>query len=209
MSVPRIAIFGSGNGSNMQAIVDTMHPHRLKVAAVFCDQPNAKLISRAAQAHIPCTFPEDTRWSDTELWQHAQSVLSQPLDLVVLAGFMRIIPDAIIQRHASRVLNIHPSLLPAYRGKDALQRAHEAGESQVGVTVHVVVPEVDAGPILAQVAIDVRPGESVHDLEQRIHAVEHILYPATVEAYLKRGSFAAPQPFSLAELGIADKIRTL
>ncbi len=169
---------GSGNGSNFEVLVHTLRPYGVLFSGMFCDRPGARIIERARRVGVPVVQPSlEAAGSRRKLNDAVEIFLSQTFDLLVLAGYMRILPPRIVVPYAGRVLNLHPSLLPAFPGINVIQKAYDAGVSETGVTVHLVDEGVDTGPILAQIRVPMFPGESVEQLEERIHLVEHQLYP--------------------------------
>ncbi len=186
MSKPfRIAVFASGSGSNFQAIVDAVHQHKLDVTIelLVCDQPKAKVIERAEQAGIPQFVFKAKDYPSREAYeQEIVQVLEQKkVDLIVLAGYMRIITSTLVEPYYGRMINIHPSLLPSFPGLNATGQAYDYGVKLTGVTVHYVDGGMDTGPIIAQREVTIEEGESLEALEQRIHAVEHKLYPQVIQ----------------------------
>ncbi len=172
-----IVILISGRGSNMQAIVEAGLP--LRIAAVISNDTDADGLAYAQQKGIATAVvdhrPHATRAAfDQELMRRIESYTP---DLVVLAGFMRILSDDFVQHYAGRLINIHPSLLPAFPGLATHRRALEAGVKIHGCTVHFVTPVVDHGPIVAQAAIAVNSRDSVHTLAARVLQQEHLIYP--------------------------------
>ena len=173
----RIAVLASGRGSNLQAILDAIADGRLaaELAGVFSDKPGAHALERV---------PESLRWSadarsfpfreafDAAL---ADAVDAVAPDWIVCAGYMRILGADFVRRFRGRLLNIHPSLLPKYRGLHTHRRALEAGDTEHGVSVHFVVPELDAGAVIAQARIPVLPGDSPDTLAERLLPHEHRL----------------------------------
>lgn len=180
VSGSRIAVLASGRGSNLQALLDAIDAGRLpgRIAGVFSDRPAAPALQRV---------PPALRWSrdarsyaqradfDAEL---ADAVAAARPDWVVCAGYLRILGDAFIDRFRGRLLNIHPSLLPAYRGLRTHARALDAGEREHGASVHFVVPELDAGAVIAQARVPVHPGDDAGALAARVLQVEHPLLVA-------------------------------
>ena len=183
----RVAILFSGSGSNMVALIDSMtgdHPARPVVA--LCNTPDAPGFAKAEARGVP-----------TELVDHRdfkgdrpafEAVMIRTLeryapDIICFAGFMRILTDDFISRWQGRMINIHPSLLPKYRGLDTHARAIEAGEAEAGCTVHEVTLELDDGPILGQARVPVRPGDTAEVLAARVLEQEHRLYPAVLRRY--------------------------
>ncbi len=175
----RLAVMASGAGTNLQALLDAEAAGRLggQIAAVLSDRPGAGALERARAAGKPAILLRPAGdWDRAVLDELARW---QP-DLVVLAGFMRLLGPAVVAAYQNRILNIHPSLLPAFPGKDAPRRALEHGVKVTGCTVHFVDEGVDTGPILLQAAVPVRDGDDPQTLHRRIQRVEHRLYPAAV-----------------------------
>jgi phosphoribosylglycinamide formyltransferase-1 len=178
----RLAVLVSGRGSNLQAILDAIGAGSLdaEIAGVFSDRPGAAALQRVA---APLRWSADakafaTREAfDAEL---ADAVAAANPDWVVCAGYMRILGDAFVERFRGRLLNIHPSLLPKHRGLHTHRRALEAGDREHGASVHFVVPELDAGAVVAQARIAVEPGDTPERLAQRLLPREHALYVAVL-----------------------------
>lgn len=184
-----IAIFASGNGSNFEAIVSACREgtiHALPALCV-CDLPGAPVIERAQRLGIPLAMVSPRDFPDKSAFEnHILSLLAEyGIDLICLAGYMRIVGAPILNRYRGRILNIHPSLLPDYKGAHAIRDAFEAGESRFGVTVHHVVEEVDEGKIIAQEAFNFK-GDNIEQLETRIHSVEHTLYPRVISDIIRK-----------------------
>lgn len=181
-----IVILISGRGSNMQAIVEAAIPGA-HIAAVIANRPDAAGLAWAAERGIATVALDHKQYAsreafDTELAARIDSF--QP-DLVVLAGFMRILTPAVTQHYAGRMFNIHPSLLPAFPGLHTHQRAIDAGCKLAGCTVHFVTAELDHGPIVFQAAVPVLDDDTETSLAQRVLAEEHRLYPAAVQAFVE------------------------
>jgi phosphoribosylglycinamide formyltransferase-1 len=166
----RVAILISGRGSNMDALIAaTKQPdYPAEIALVLSNVPTAAGIEHARQMGIATAVVE--RAVQAELEAHR-------IDIVCLAGFLRLLTPFLVRQWDGRMLNIHPALLPAFKGLDTHARALEAGAKQHGATVHFVVPEMDAGPILAQAAVPVLPDDTEATLAARVLAAEHQLYP--------------------------------
>jgi phosphoribosylglycinamide formyltransferase-1 len=178
----RTAILISGRGSNMTALIEAARdPHYpAEIALVVSNRPDAAGLQRAAEAGIATAIVDHTRYGkDREGFERAlQDVLiAHRIEIVCLAGFMRLLTPWLIAQWPNRILNIHPALLPAFKGLDTHRRAIEAGVSEHGATVHFVVPEMDSGPIIAQGRVAVLPGDSEEALAARVLAVEHRIYP--------------------------------
>jgi len=184
----QVAVLASGSGSNFEALVLASRRGELggDVSTLLCDQPAALVMERAKRlgvdAHVLPTGRFRTRLADERPW--IEALESRRIDLVVLAGFMRRLHADFLAAYEGRVLNIHPSLLPAFPGRRAIRDAWEHGVRVTGCTVHLVTDEVDGGPILDQEAVTIADGEPLDRLEARIHEAEHRLYPRTVRRFL-------------------------
>lgn len=183
----RIGVMISGRGSNLAAVLRAKDRRELsaEVAVVLSDQPTAMGLDFARQANIPIEIVErKPKERSSEAFNEAllHTLLPYKLDLIVLAGFMRIITASFIDGFDRKVLNIHPSLLPAFKGANAQRLALEAGASESGCTVHFVTPDVDSGPIVAQARVPVLGGDTIETLSARILAEEHKILPAAIEA---------------------------
>lgn len=179
----RIAILISGRGSNMQAILDAGLP--VEVAAVVSNNPDARGLEIARSRGLTTATVNHRDYPDRHAFDTAlaERLAGFRPDLVVLAGFMRILTENFIARFAGRILNIHPSLLPAFPGVDTHRRAIEAGVRLHGCTVHFVTPAVDHGPIVIQAAVPVRPDDDEARLASRVLEQEHRIYPLAVRWY--------------------------
>jgi phosphoribosylglycinamide formyltransferase-1 len=184
----RLAVFASGAGSNFEALAQAGARAELggDIVALLCDQPGAPVIERARRFGIEAlVLPSPrhrSRLDDEAPWLHA--LQERQVSVVLLAGFMRRLHATLLDPYAGRMLNIHPSLLPAFKGLDAIGQAYRAGVNVTGCTVHMVEDALDAGPILAQAEVERRADETLEQLEARIHAAEHALYPGTVRRFL-------------------------
>jgi len=180
----RIVILVSGRGSNAQAIVQRCAAERwpAQVVAVVGNRPGAAAFEVAAQHGIATALVDHRLHASREGFdaELARVIDGFAPDLVLLAGFMRILGDGFVQRHAGRLLNIHPSLLPAFTGLHTHRRAIEAGCKLAGATVHFVTPTLDHGPIIAQAVVPVLAGDTPEALSDRVLAAEHRLYPLAV-----------------------------
>lgn len=187
----KLAVFCSGFGSNFQALIDSIEAGKLKaeIAVMVCDKPGAFALSRAKKHEIPVLLFDPKSFPSREASERmiVSALKSQGVELIVLAGFMRILTPYFIGAYKGKILNIHPSLLPAFKGAHAIRDAFEAGVKETGVTVHGVVEEVDAGPILSQVKVPVSAGDTVETLEKKIHEAEHKLYPQAVQDFIRKG----------------------
>ena len=183
----RVAIFISGGGSNMVSLVDSMTgDHPARPCLVISNQPDAGGLAKASAKGIPTAvvdhrpFKGDRAAFEAEL---ARVVDAARPDILCLAGFMRVLTEGFVSRYAGRMLNIHPSLLPKYRGLHTHARALEAGDAEHGCTVHEVTPELDDGPILGQARVPVLPGDTPDSLAARVLVEEHKLYPAVLRRF--------------------------
>ncbi|MEA9555279.1 phosphoribosylglycinamide formyltransferase [Xanthomonas nasturtii] len=179
----RLAVLASGRGSNLQAILDAIASGRLhaEVVGVFSDRPQAPALQKMEAACRWSASPRD--FADRNAFDAALGdaiAVVQP-DWVICAGYMRILGEPLVRRFAGRMLNIHPSLLPKYRGLHTHARALEAGDTEHGASVHLVVPELDAGSVIAQARVPVLPGDSAEQLAARVLAREHPLLLATLD----------------------------
>jgi phosphoribosylglycinamide formyltransferase 1 len=195
--VKNIVILISGTGSNMAAIVEASHQQRwrerfgLKVSAVISNKSNASglnwLRAHSAFSDIQTEVLEHTQFETREAFDQVlmQRIDLHAPDLVVLAGFMRILTPGFVAHYAGRLMNIHPSLLPAFTGLNTHQRAIDAGCKFAGATVHQVTAELDHGQILAQAVVPVLAGDTADTLAARVLTQEHLIYPAAVAAFFK------------------------
>lgn len=179
----RIVVLISGRGSNLRALVEARLP--LTVAAVISNRPEAAGLAFAAEHGIATQVMDHTGYVGREAFDAAlgDAIESHAPDLVVMAGFMRLLTPGFIARFAGRLLNIHPALLPAFTGLDTHARAIERGCRVHGCTVHGVTADMDAGPIVAQAAVPVLPDDTEAQLAARVLAEEHRLYPAVLQAW--------------------------
>jgi phosphoribosylglycinamide formyltransferase-1 len=183
-----IAVFASGQGGNFEALARAEREGTLggEIAALFCDVSTAPVCERARLLGVEVVTPPvgrfRTRLEDEAPWLAALD--QRGIGTLALAGFMRRLHAGILDAYRDRILNIHPSLLPAFPGLDAIARAHQHGVKVTGCTVHLVEAGLDDGPILAQVPVEVGEGESLESLTARMHVAEHALYPATLRRFL-------------------------
>ena len=179
-----LGILISGRGSNLQAIIDAIASGQLeaRIAVVISNRAGAAGLSRAAGAGIETLVLPHKGYADRADYDRALAgeLKARGVELVCLAGFMRLLSAAFIDQFPGGVLNIHPALLPAFPGLDAQKQAFDHGVKVAGATVHLVTPELDAGPIVLQEAIGVEEGDTAETLAERILAVEHRLYPRAI-----------------------------
>jgi phosphoribosylglycinamide formyltransferase-1 len=181
MARKRTAILISGRGSNMAALVEAAADKSFpaEIALVASNRPQAQGLVTAREASIAAAVVDHTRFASREAFEHAlQAVLDEHrIELVCLAGFMRLLTPWLVGQWQGRMLNIHPALLPAFKGLHTHEQALAAGVKQHGATVHFVVPEMDSGPIVLQEAVDVLPDDTAETLARRVLAAEHRIYP--------------------------------
>lgn len=178
-----VVVLISGSGSNLQALIDSCGPgNPLRISAVISNRADAYGLKRAAAAGIPTRTLDHKLFADRESFDRAliESIDGFGAELVVLAGFMRILSSGFVRHYAGRLLNIHPSLLPKFKGLHTHQRALDAGESEHGCSVHFVTEELDGGPVVVQAVLPITSSDSAENLAQRVHTLEHRIYPLAV-----------------------------
>lgn len=179
-----IVVLISGSGTNLQAIIDAINANKVNasIKAVISNRPNVKGLERAAQAGITTETLDHQAFDNRESFDTALQKLidSYNPQLVVLAGFMRILTDNFVNHYQGRMLNIHPSLLPEFTGLNTHQRVLDAGRSEHGVSVHFVTNELDSGPLVLQAVIPVNQNDTAESLQARVHTQEHIIYPMAI-----------------------------
>lgn len=181
----RVAILISGRGSNMRALVDLAQNY--DVVLVASNKPSAPGLEWARE-HGLQTWAHDSKGLEKEAYDRILSTALEEhrVGTVALAGFMRILSPWFVQRWAGRIVNIHPSLLPKYRGLDTHARAIESGDELSGCSVHLVTEELDAGGVLGQAEVEIEPGDTPATLEQRVLGAEHRLYPRVLNEFVTR-----------------------
>jgi len=183
-----IVILISGRGSNMVSIVEAIKAENLPitVSAVISNRPNAPGIEFAKQANIPTAVINHQAFESRETFDQALAaeIDTYSPNLVVLAGFMRILTTEFVEHFANRLVNIHPALLPKFKGLNTHQRAIDAGETEHGASVHIVTPELDDGPVVMQARVPVLAGDTEETLAARVLEQEHKLYPAAINQLL-------------------------
>ncbi|ENX33534.1 phosphoribosylglycinamide formyltransferase [Acinetobacter colistiniresistens] len=177
----RIAVLVSGNGSNLQALIDANLSGQ--IIGVLSNKADAYALQRAENANIATAVISHKDYPNRESFDEAmhQQLLAWQVDLVILAGFMRILTPSFVSNWQGKMLNIHPSLLPVYKGINTHQRVLNTGDRLHGCTVHFVTAELDAGQSIAQSAIQVSVHDNVESLARRVHELEHFIYPQVAE----------------------------
>ena len=180
-----IAVFVSGRGTNLQSIIDAIESGKLdaEIKLVISNRSKAYALKRCEKHGIPYEVIPSKNYKDPKEWGKAliEAVKKSGAELIVLAGFMKIVPPNFIEAFENRIINIHPSLLPAFRGLDAQKQAFDYGVTITGCSVHLVTPELDAGPIIAQAAVPVLPNDTAQTLANRILEHEHRIYPQVIQ----------------------------
>ncbi|QNH03668.1 phosphoribosylglycinamide formyltransferase-1 [Ectopseudomonas composti] len=179
-----VVVLISGSGSNLQALIDSVahDGNPARIAAVICNRAGAYGLERAEQAGITTGLLDHKQFDGREAFDAAliQTIDAHQPDLVVLAGFMRILTPGFVQHYAGRLLNIHPSLLPKHKGLHTHQRALEAGDTEHGCSVHFVTEELDGGPLVVQAVLPIKADDTAESLARRVHQQEHQIYPLAV-----------------------------
>jgi len=184
-----LVVLISGSGSNLQSIIDAAaNDLPVEIRAVISNRADAYGLTRASEAGIATAVLDHTAYADRPSYDAALQELidSYAPELVVLAGFMRILGDEFVRHYEGRMMNIHPSLLPKYRGLHTHARAIEAGDREAGCTVHLVTPELDAGPILLQARVPVLENDTPESLATRVLEQEHRIYPEAIRLFAEK-----------------------
>lgn len=193
LTTMRVVILGSGRGSNAEALLRAQAEGRLgraRVVQIFADVPNAGILAHGPRYGVPASYldpaPFKTKLEGAGEDRYIAAIAACQPDLVVLAGFMRVLKPGFLHAFAGKIVNLHPSLLPSFPGLDAIGQAWRRGVKVTGCTVHYVTPEVDGGPIIDQAAVRIEAGDTLESLAAKVHAAEHALLP-TVIARLSAG----------------------
>lgn len=183
-----LAVFASGRGSNFSAIARAIKQNKIKakLRILVCDQPQALVIKRAQTLGVRVVLVKREDFSSRLDFEAAiiQRLKDYKIDLIVLAGFMRLLSPDFVKRYRNRILNIHPSLLPAFKGAQAIRDAFDSGVNSTGVTVHFIDEEVDHGPVILQQKIKISSKDTLASLEKRVHSLEHKLYPQAIKLFI-------------------------
>ena len=210
----KICVLISGNGSNLQAIIDEVAAKRLNatITGVISNRPGAYGLERASQAGIESVCLDHTTFEDRDSYDSALKAQIEAFgaDCVVLAGFMRILTPEFVNHFSGKLVNIHPSLLPKYKGLNTHQRAIDNGDKEHGVSVHFVTPELDGGPVLIQSRVPVFEDDSASDLAERVQEQERRIYPLVLSWFsagrlMMRNNKAVLDDQELPESGYASE----
>lgn len=181
----RLAIFASGTGSNYQAIDQAIKTGKLdaEIVLLVCDQPEAKVIEKAEQNQLASFVFNPKEYQDKQVFEMeiVSELQARHVDWIILAGYMRLVGPTLLDEYEKRIINIHPSILPAFPGLDAIGQALDAGVKLSGVTIHYVDSGMDTGEIIAQEAVPVKQGMTKTDLQTAIQQIEYELYPKTIQ----------------------------
>jgi phosphoribosylglycinamide formyltransferase-1 len=184
----KLALFASGNGSNFQAIINEIEAGNLdaEIAALVTDKPDCFAVQRAKNHNIPVFSFDPKNYTSKEEYEKeiAFYLIEKNVSLLVLAGYMRLIGDVLLKAFPNRIINIHPALLPAFPGKNGIQQAYQYGVKIFGVTVHYVDAGMDTGKIIAQECFKADGTETLAEIEQKTHTIEHHLYPKVIKEIL-------------------------
>ncbi|MFI3284527.1 MAG: phosphoribosylglycinamide formyltransferase [Erysipelotrichaceae bacterium] len=184
----KIAIFASGSGTNFEAIADAISKGLIpaELALMVCDVPGAKVIKKAEKRGIDTLVFDPKAYENKKGYEMmiVEALKQKEVYFIVLAGYMRLLSNVLLDSYPNQIVNIHPSLLPAFKGKDAITQAIDYGVKVMGVSIHYVNQEMDGGAIIAQKALEIT-GLTHDEIETRIHHIEHQLYPETLNQLLK------------------------
>ena len=186
----RLVVLISGNGSNLQAIIDDIANNNLpaQVVAVISNKADAYGLERAKQAGIEQRVLSHKNYDSREQYDVALKNLIDSFkpDLIILAGFMRILSNEFVNHYLQKMMNIHPSLLPKYKGLNTHQRVIDAGDKEHGCSVHFVTPELDDGPVILQATVEVKENDTAETLAARVHEQEHQIYPKAIRLFAEK-----------------------
>ncbi|WP_056949456.1 phosphoribosylglycinamide formyltransferase [Lentilactobacillus kisonensis] len=189
--VKNIAIFASGEGTNFTALTDYFRREKLplNVKLLVCDHAKVHVLDRAAKASVPTFIVHFKDYPNKAAAEKviADKLAAEKIDFIILAGYMRIIGPTLLAKYEGKIVNIHPALLPNFPGRHGIEDAYEAEVDTTGVTIHWVDSGIDSGKIIAQREVPIRRDDRLSDLEARIHATEHKLYPEVIKQLLERG----------------------
>ncbi len=185
-----IAVFASGRGTNFAAIVRAVKRGKIlaNISLLVCDNPKARVIGKAKRAGVEVFLIRRQDFASRRNFEERiiQRLEEAKIDLIVLAGFMRILSPEFVQRFKFKILNIHPALLPSFKGTEGIKDAFDYGVKVTGVTVHFVDEEMDHGPIVLQEPVRIKEDDTLESLEARIHKIEHKLYPQAIRLFIEK-----------------------
>lgn len=185
----RVAIFASGNGSNFQAIIDNVRDGKIKIEVplLIVDKENAYALERAKQSGVDAYYINPKAYASKEEYERVilEYLRKYDIDFIALAGYMRLIGDVLLDAYEGRMVNIHPALLPSFKGKDAIEQAYNFGCKVMGITIHYVDKGMDSGKIIAQDSFRLEKDDTLEIAEAKIHALEHRLYPEVLKELLE------------------------
>ncbi|ADH98232.1 phosphoribosylglycinamide formyltransferase [Salisediminibacterium selenitireducens] len=187
----KLAVFASGSGSNFQAFAEAVEEGRLdaEIVLLVCDRPGALVEGRAAAKDIPVFSFDPKAYDGKAAFERAilSELKKKGADFIALAGYMRLIGPVLLGAYPRRIMNIHPSLLPAFPGLDAIGQAFDAGVKLTGVTLHYVDEGMDTGPIIAQEAVRIHESDTRETVQKKVQTIEHSLYPKTLQQLIEKG----------------------
>lgn len=188
----RVAIFASGNGSNFQALVESFNQQEIpgKLVLLFCDQSEAYVIKRAKKANIPYfVLPKKKTQTKVDYEKQIIHLLETArVDLICLAGYMKILGKELLEAYPNRIINLHPSLLPKFKGAHSIEEFYNSSEKETGITIHLVDQGVDTGPIIFQKKIIRQEEDSLEELTEKIHKSEHEYYPKIIAKFIRENT---------------------
>lgn len=182
----RVAIFASGTGSNFEKIADDSRlKEKIDIELLVCDRKNAAVIEKAHKRGIKTYVFSAKDFSSKVDYEKEILERVKHLDFIFLAGYMRIISPYFLDNYKKTILNLHPSLLPKYKGKDAIKQAYDAGDKEIGISIHYVNEQLDGGEVIAQKSFFVEENDTLETITEKIHKLEHILYPEVILDIIK------------------------
>lgn len=187
MTTIKASVFASGTGSNFDAIMEQHDTLGCEIVLLVCDQPEAPVIQKAEERGINVFIFNPKAYESKEAYEKAilAQLIAHEIDWIFLAGYMRLIGPTILHVYQGQLINIHPSLLPQFPGKNAIHQAMDAGVTKTGVTIHYVDEGMDTGPIIVQEEVSINPDDTIETLQKRIQKVEHQLYPKTIRELMR------------------------
>jgi len=185
----KFAVFASGNGSNLQAVIDNIKKNKItaELALVISDNPKAFALQRAEKAGVPVAVfnPKDYTNKQSVDRDMVIRLKKDKIDFIVLAGYMRLLTPFFVKQYNRKIINIHPALLPSFKGVNGIKDAYTYGAKVTGVTVHFVDEMMDHGPIIMQEGVKIQPKDTIDSLAEKIHRIEHRIYPKAIQLYVE------------------------